>query len=145
MQFKIIHNIIATNKRKKDWGINESDKCSFCNNEDTLDHALWECIFTQDVLSKCLSMLNLTIFNISKEQLMLGCDEMAMDNVLLIIKNYLLYVRSNSKQYNKTQFVKELKIRWLSDNKYMGNDRIRWKWSYLNDLKNTEIWQNMLT
>ena len=86
MQFKIIHNIIATNKRKKDWGINESDKCSFCNNEDTLDHALWECIFTQDVLAKCLSMLNLTILNISKEQFMLGCDEMAMDNVLLIIK-----------------------------------------------------------
>ena len=90
-------------------------------------------------------MLNLTILNISKEQFMLGCDEMAMDNVLLIIKNYLLYLRSNSKQYNKTKFVKELKIRWLSDNKYIGNDRIHWKWSYLNDLKNTEIWQKMLT
>ena len=47
-------------------------------------------------------MFNLTIVYITKEQFMLGCDEIAMNNVLLIIKkNCLLHLRFNTKQHNK--------------------------------------------
>ena len=145
MQFKTIHNIVATNKRKKDWGIEQSDICSFCNDIDTLDHALWDCTFTQTVLIKCLSMLNLTLPDIQKHNFILGYNDLSKDNVLLIIKNYLLYLRLNGKKYNATQFVKEIEIHWLTDTKYMRHDVLDIKWSSIQHLKRNEIWTNMLT
>ena len=38
MQLKLVHNIVATNKKKYDWKIIESPKCRYCLEVDTVIH-----------------------------------------------------------------------------------------------------------
>ena len=38
MQLKLVHNIVATNKKKYDWKIIESPKCRYCLELDTVIH-----------------------------------------------------------------------------------------------------------
>ena len=40
MQLKLVHNIVATNKKKYDWKIIESPKCRYCLELDTVIHFL---------------------------------------------------------------------------------------------------------
>ena len=39
LQYKLIHNIIATNKRRTDWKVTNQSKCSYCPETDTLIHS----------------------------------------------------------------------------------------------------------
>ena len=46
MQLKIIHNVIATNKRKFDWKILDNSK--LCSSADNVIYYFWFCPFTLD-------------------------------------------------------------------------------------------------
>ena len=43
MQFKIIHDITNCVAGLCKWNISDSDRCKYCNVQDTLIHALTEC------------------------------------------------------------------------------------------------------
>ena len=96
MQFKILHNIIATNQKRKVWGIKESDKCAYCNRIDTLDYGLWECVFSKNVMHECLTAVKQEHSMKEKDDLLLGSADIAVDNLALIIKYYLIYFRNNN-------------------------------------------------
>ena len=72
VQYKTIHNIIATNNRKTDWKISNQSRCFFCPEIDTLIHFFWECDATKAIIDKCLQMLKLLAFSFNKWDFLLG-------------------------------------------------------------------------
>ena len=59
LQFKIIHNILPTQKRLHDWKISETALCQYCSDTDTLTHFFWDCSYTKKIIHKCFKILKL--------------------------------------------------------------------------------------
>lgn len=128
MQLKIIHNVIATNKKKMDWKIEDSSTCSYCREIETVFHYFWECKFTKDIIKNCLRVLKLQNVNWDKWEFIFGKDDLAIDNLTIIIKQYIYYLRLNAKSFNDKQFIGELRIRWIADRSKLNDDRLKAKW-----------------
>ena len=143
MQFKILHNIIATNQKLKVWGITDSDKCTYCNRIDTLDHSLWECNSSKNVIHQCLTAVKQEHLMKKKDDFLLGSADIAVDNLALIIKYYLIYLRKHNKPFNRQNFLKEIKIRWLADKDNIKNPNFYIKWSLIDQLQDSIEWKHM--
>ena len=115
LQYKIIHNIIATNKRKTDWKVVNQSKCSYCPEIDTLIHFLWECGTTKAIIDKCLQMFKLPVSSFYKCDFVRKKNNVSIDTLSLIIKSYIYKV------FSEKVFKKEFEIRKLADKMYRNS------------------------
>ena len=131
LQFKIVHNILATNKRLYDWRIRQSYFCVYCDAEDTIEHYIWECPFSQSIIFDCLKWLRLenegrNTFN--KENFIFGFNDIRLDNLSMIIKSYIYMCKKYEKSHDKTNFMKEIATRFMSDKAYINENIFNIKW-----------------
>ena len=133
MQAKIIHNAIATNKKKKDWKISVSDKCKYCNEEENVYHYFWECIFSQSVIQQCWNILKLNHLHLEKWDFLFGKNDIGIDNVSILIKYYIYTLRKQNKSYDQNEFVHEVHLRKLTDLRSMNKARYADKWALVGD------------
>ncbi len=114
LQFKIIHRILATNKRLKLFGYKDSDLCDFCKTEiETISHLFWECGVTKQFIRMIFSYL-LVKCNIHIQESMVNMifgilpikDNLVTNNFLLILKNYIFRKSHQAKELNFTEFQK---------------------------------------
>lgn len=129
--FKMLHNILPVKHNLVKWGISDVDTCPFCNLKESLIHALWQCSFTQETLKQlkeCLNSQEINEETQSQESFLFGTEKTNINNMLLIIKYYIWYLRKEKRRYNKTQFVKEISIRILADKTYMNTHKFNIKW-----------------
>ena len=134
LQFKICHNIIATNKRKKDWKIVESEICDFCTQTDTMVHHIWDCSFTKEILTNCCTQLSLNSLDFRKWEFIFGKNELAHDNICLIIKACIYNMRISRKKFSAKCFLRDVAIRRFADRKTLGAQKFREKWSFADAL-----------
>ena len=136
MQVKIIHNILATNKRKQDWGIQDFSNCQYCQTLDTILHYIWHCPFTQQVIKKCLNVLNINNIDFSMWDFIFGKDDIMIDNLSLMIKNYIYTLRKEDKQFSNQQFLYEVDVRFKADMTENNRENYKYahKWSFFKDM-----------
>ena len=126
-------------KEKKDWKINQSDKCDFCSDTDTVVHYFWECGFTKEIITKCLSVLKLSGLDVDKWDFVIGKNEKAFDNICGIVKYYIYQIRSNRSTFNEDIFLREIAIRWISDYDVTNDKALQEKWSIIQHINLEEL------
>ena len=60
-------------------------------------HYFWECGFTKEIITKCLSVVKLSGLDVDKWDFVTGKNEKAFDNIYGIVKYYIYQIRSNTK------------------------------------------------
>ena len=100
-QFKLLNKYIVTNAFLYKIGVASSPVFSFCGKEnESLEHIFIYCNCTEELWAeviKWLRSLNVTINNLNNKEIMLGMpnceDELFVNHVLLITKQYLYFCR----------------------------------------------------
>ena len=141
LQYKLIHNIIATNKRKTDWKVANQSRCSYCPETDTLIHFFWECGTAKTIIAKCLQMLKLPAFSFNKWDFLLGKNDVSIDNLSLIIKSYIYKLKMHNNVFSEKEFQKEFEMRILADKMHRNSHVFDNKWKMFNQLSD-EIMKN---
>ncbi len=112
IQFKILHNIYPTMKHLHKWKLSQTDKCSYCNQTETVSHAIFHCPIAKDAITKLENLLNRQYsFNpplsITFNNMLLGISstsintfithapKYAIDCVLVLLKQKLILQRDN--------------------------------------------------
>ena len=107
-------------------GITNNDRCTFCENEkDTIQHYLWNCVFSQCfwqsferyLKEKCVHCSNLSL-NI--ELVLFGnCDQTktdsTFDQILLLAKHFIYRCRINFVKPRLEHFLNDLTMTWKSE------------------------------
>ena len=100
-QFKLLNKYLAKNVFLYKIGVVSSPMCSLCGKEnESLEHIFIHCNYTEDFWAeviKWLRSLNVNINNLNNKEIMLGMpnceDELFVNHVLLIAKQYLYFCR----------------------------------------------------
>ena len=100
-QFKLLNKYLATNAFLYKIGVVSSPVCSFCGKEnESLEHIFIHCNYTEEFWAeviKWLRSLNVNINRLNNKEIMLGMlnceDELFVNHVLLIAKQYLYFCR----------------------------------------------------
>ena len=125
-QIRLCHSILVTNSILKKMGITHNDRCTFCGNEkDTIQHYLWNCVFSQYfwhslekyVKEKCLHCSKLS-FNV--ELILFGHDDKTktddtFDQILLLAKHFIYRCRINLVKPRLDHFLNDLKMTWKAE------------------------------
>ena len=85
--FKLLHGISSCKKNLYKWNIRNDDKCDVCNQQQSIQHLLWDCEYVRPLWEKvkCVCDFPITYTKI------LGIDECYnQDNVLTIV-TFLIY------------------------------------------------------
>ena len=119
-QIRLCHNILVNNRILKKMGITNTDACNFCRNEqDSAQHYLWQCTFSQYfwhelekfLKEKCQHCSTLK-FNI--ELVLFGNDSKtktddALDQIILHAKHFIYRCRINKVKPTLKQFIPHFK------------------------------------
>lgn len=100
VQFKILHNIIATKEKLFQWGMSDTDVCSSCNEDiETLPHLLVECevvkIFWND-LKYWLQEKTDILIHLTMQEIILGLqnENLHLFNCVYLLAKQYLYMCS---------------------------------------------------
>ena len=92
VQFKIVHRILATNRNLYKWKINADSRCTFCKQEDTIAHFLYECsaihILWNSIFNWWNCSFNLNI-PLSIHEILFGIPNLN-DELIIVHYNYVL-------------------------------------------------------
>ena len=138
-QYKVLNNIIATNRNLFIWKIKENELCKFCGETDTLLHCLWECSETQKWLQECIKVWSNNtnnLLDISKVEFLMGCQNCTMNHVFLITKYYIWKTRFYNKMFNVNAYCCDLKHRIIEEKHRLSSQKFISKWNQFNHLYN---------
>ena len=130
-QFKILHNI--TNCREKNlfkWGIAINDKCEFCFDTlvDTLVHALCECNHTKRFTEEMFRRLDRENIYRNNTSFIFGVNNLALNMIFLIVKKYMLYVRTFKLAFSSKHVIQQIYDRIIVDKRLLSQYKFSIKW-----------------
>jgi len=123
LHFRILHNILTTNRSVSKFIQHQTDLCSFCNlKSETIVHLFWECPETkrfwkelQNIFNnRCLHSFN---FKFTKNLVFFGhCETIATDKIcdfiILMAKFFIYRCKVQGINLNVKLFIKELYNRY---------------------------------
>ena len=125
-QFRILHQILTTNRSVSKYNVNQSHLCTFCNcKSETIRHLFWGCEKVKDFWNELSSLIkqrckNAFNFSFSENLVLFGqydyiyTDEIC--NLIILMAKYFIYrCKVQNTAINLNIFVKELYTRYLSE------------------------------
>ena len=100
--YKLLHGILPCNKNLMKWKIRMNDKCDVCQQQQTIKHLLFECIYVKPLWEIVEEICD---FEITFDKI-LGTEEChSQDHILtlisfLVYKEWLLFSLADKKRYN---------------------------------------------
>ena len=94
-QYKILHRILATNKKLKQYGIKTSDFCDFCGQEvESILHLFCECNVATSILQCIVDWLNtlgLNLGYLTDIQILLGDKnwDPVVKRIIILVKSVI--------------------------------------------------------
>ena len=141
-QYKILNGYLAVGTTLEKWNIKSSNKCRYCNEEDTIFHCLFLCSETQKwiiEIQNYLRSVSINFENVSLQKYILGSYDEALNVLLLVIKHCIWKVRHFETRFNTNSLLYEIHKRYLCDIGYMSSKRLKLKWgrykTFVDDLK----------
>ena len=133
LQFRILHNILTTNRSVSKYRENQTDLCSFCKeHSETIAHLLFECnhvkIFWEELFllinKRCIHSNKLS-FN--KKLILLGQSEYiytdsVCDLIILMAKFFIYRCKVQGSPLMLRIFIKELYERYCLEKMFRSND-----------------------
>ena len=104
-QFKLIHNIVNCRSNLRKWNISDSDTCEFCLHDvpDNIIHALCQCEYSTKFVTDIFSLIdpqNDCANTIQNADFLFGVDDPALNVVFLILKKYIMNVRTDKNTFS---------------------------------------------
>lgn len=99
LQFRILHRIITCNHLLYRWGMKEEGSCTYCDQEDTLEHFFYAChssrTFSSRVKEWLLAKINLSLSDITLKEFLLGVPrdspQAAVINLILLWVRFFIH------------------------------------------------------
>jgi len=123
LQYRILHNILTTNKSVAKYKREQDERCSFCTiHPESIEHLFWNC----DIITTFWNKLNEKIINtctqqnnlkLTKKLIILGIDENVetdgiLDLIILLAKQYIYHSKVIKNVPNIRHFQRILKRRY---------------------------------
>ena len=131
-QFRILHNILTTNRSVSKYMVNQNQLCTFCNNHsETIQHLFWHCEKVKTFWNELSTLIkqrcrNSHNFSFSENLVMFGqsdyvyTDEIC--NLMILLAKYFIYkCKVQQSCLNLNYFVKEFYTRYTTE-KIVEND-----------------------
>ena len=132
-QYKIIHNIVATNRNIYVWQLRDNDRCNYCEKSDSLVHCLQKCKTTKQWLNQCLQLWPLKDREeIEIVEFLMGSKIPAINLIFLIAKFLFWKTRFNANQFNIYAYKAQIKLRLQNEHKMMTANTFARKWGWGN-------------
>ena len=140
-QFKILHNITNCRKNLFKWGIAINDTCEFCNDTlvDTLVHALCECNHTKRFTEELFRRLDRENIYRNNTSFIFGVNNLALNMIFLIVKKYILYVRTFKLAFSSKHVMQQIYDRIIVDKRVLSQYKFNIKWVKFINLVNEAI------
>jgi len=112
VQYKLLHNIYPTQIHLYKWKIKDNDKCSYCDQTETLKHAIFDCNIASSTLRNAETIMNVilkTNLSLTYTDVLVGLSvdsnynsinkkmKLWIDEILIIIKRKLILQRENKR------------------------------------------------
>lgn len=134
LQYRILHNILTTNRSVSKFNHTQSHLCTFCSSHsETILHLFWECRKTHTFWNELSTLINLRTkhahrFRFTERLILLGnCYQIKTDNVcnliILMSKYYIYRCKVQHIELNVSAFIRELYYRYQIE-KEMNNNSI---------------------
>ena len=136
-QFKILHNIVNNGSNLLKWKIRDTNLCEMCKNAvDTIVHELTNCKTTVDILKKLSeeTAIGHLFRNLSKRELIFGCNKTAKNHILLIVKYVIHISRQNQFPFSLKVLYSEIYKRIIVDKQQLNPTAFNRKWKELDIL-----------
>ena len=154
-QFRILHNILTTNRSVSKYDNNQTDRCTFCRTEsETVIHLLWTCpkvkvFWTQlknIINTRCHLTYTLTFDQTSITHGILTGEQKnpTLELIIIIAKHYIYYSKVCDTQPHVNKFIQIIHNRYkiegaLTNNK-QNKEKFSQKWEkYLNIFKDLSV------
>ena len=152
IQFRILHNILTTNRSVAKYNPEQSELCSFCKlHSETIEHLFWVCRHVKNFWTALNTVINKHCthsynFNFTKQLVILGYDEnIETDDVLrliiLLAKQHIYWSKVNKTLPNMNYFKYIIHRRYMIEKEIyytqMQTHKFKIKW-----LAYTEMLQN---
>ena len=129
-----MQRIINTNSNLHKLKIIRNPNCTLCldNKIDDIEHALIECPWTKYKLQTILTNLDpdqIWAKSICPTKLLFGVYNKSVNNLILIVKHYLLKVRSGKYTFSLKNLKREIYLRIQSDRQFSKVINFESKWS----------------
>ena len=128
-QYKILNDLVATNKNLEKWGVKNSELCESCSQEDqedTLWHSLCECPSSVNIMTEITTLLNLQQFD--AKSFIFGTNDKALNLLLLIAKHMIWRSRFFTRQFKISEYIAEAKLHITADANKMSDAKFVNKW-----------------
>lgn len=126
-QFRVLHRIVTCNHLLHRWRIKDSGTCSYCDQEDTLEHFFYSCqlcrTFWVQVKNWLHANAKISLARITLKEFMLGVPK---DHPQALVVNYILiwvkYFVHRQKLFgegllNLSHWKRELRLKLLAERK----------------------------
>ena len=124
LQYRILHNILTTNRSVSKYNPNQTDRCSFCrSSSETITHLMWQCprvnSFWRQLSSLIKTRCNINCADVINETLVIfgitnyNCKVLEM--VVLLGKQYIYNCKVFDKNINLSNFIQVLFYRYKVD------------------------------
>ena len=138
LQFKILHRIVPTNKWLYMCRLTETPNCTFCNiHKETIEHLFWECYYTKNLwfrLKDWLLNMNIMINIGLKECLLGGTDQLFVEHVKLMTKEYIYKTKLHLKEPQIQDLKMSIKSKIIIEKHYLTKKEFQNKWHKLKDI-----------
>ena len=88
-QYKVLHNFVNVNRNLFKWGLINSPKYIYCENEDSILHYLFRCVNVNNFIEQIVDYINSYIeheITYSENEYIFGIRDKAVNHVFIIIK-----------------------------------------------------------
>ena len=139
VQFKIIHNIVNCKSNLHKWNISEGDICEFCktSEKDEIIHALCKCEHTKQFLKEIFRKIdpfNTCLGIMQMESFLFGVEDPAQNVIILLIKKYILNVRTFKLKFSINNIMNQIFTRIVLESKTMIWESFFNKWQGFQNL-----------
>ena len=148
LQFRILHNILTTNRSVSKFKQEQSHLCTFCNaHSETIPHLIWECSKTKMFWKELSTIFNRRVlhshkFQFTKNLVILGiCNTIKTDkvcNIIILMAKFFIYrCKVNKTELNLKCFLSEIYNRYCIEKQInMNSVSFRNSWGpYINLFK----------
>ena len=121
-QYKVLNNVFYLNQKLFLFGLSETSKCSFCNqNNETIEHLFCHCFVSKELWNDLNTFFenHISLYDLTPQATFFGFTEKYLDdtilqnNLLLVLKIYLYKSRSYGFVCLKSLFLEIKKINRL--------------------------------
>jgi len=137
VQFKILHNIYPTRKHLHKWRLSDTPNCAYCNEEETLRHAIYDCQIAKETLRNFVAQIRTRTnqeLQLDYADVLLGIQSagplnMPLNCIMIQIKRSLILQREHKRIITQEEIERVIKQQISVERQYTNQIQMYKRWN----------------